>query len=311
MDATADAPGANDDGSGTALVLEVARVLSKEKFAASIVYAALSGEEQGLFGGTLLAETAKERGWQVTAVLNNDIVGNTVGTDGTRVADRVRVFSEGIAQSEPLAEQMARRNNGGEDDGPSRALAKAIRNIAKTVPNGLDVLMVRRPDRFGRGGDHFPFLELGYPAVRFSVAIENYPAQHQALRPGFGDTPDKMDFPYLANVAAINAATIRRLASAPAAPAAVMLRGALGSDTTVTWTPVSGAASYRIYWRRADEQQWTDHIDVAGGSAQEGLLKGVVVDDNFVGVAAIGEHRSEERRVGKECVSKCRSRCSP
>src|SRR3546814_16419267 len=111
MDATADAPGANDDGSGTALVLEVARVLSKEKFAASIVYAALSGEEQGLFGGTLLAETAKERGWQVTAVLNNDIVGNTVGTDGTRVADRVRVFSEGIAQSEPLAEQMARRNS--------------------------------------------------------------------------------------------------------------------------------------------------------------------------------------------------------
>src|SRR3546814_15462378 len=117
----------------------------------SIVYAALSGEEQGLFGGTLLAETAKERGWQVTAVLNNDIVGNTVGTDGTRVADRVRVFSEGIAHSEPLAEQMARRNNGGEDDGPSRALAKAIRNIAKTWPHGLAVMTVRRPDRFSIG----------------------------------------------------------------------------------------------------------------------------------------------------------------
>jgi len=293
MDATSDAPGANDDGSGTALVLEAARLLSKEKFTATIVYAALSGEEQGLFGGKLLADTAKERGWKVSAVLNNDIVGNTVGTDGSRVADRVRVFSEGIVQADPIEAQMTRRNDGGEDDSPSRTLAKTIRTVAGTVPGGLEVLMVRRPDRFGRGGDHFPFLELGYPAVRFSVAIENYSAQHQALRPGFGDTPDKMDFPYLAKVTAINVATIRHIASAPAAPDSVMIAGALSTDSKVKWTPVPGAAGYRIYWRRADKADWTDHVDVSGEQTAETVLKGVVVDDNFIGVAALGRNGAE------------------
>ena len=293
MDATADAPGANDDGSGTALVLETARILSKQKFAATIVYAALSGEEQGLFGGKLLADTAKERGWTVTAVLNNDIVGNTVGTDGTRVADRVRVFSEGIATAEPLPLQMARRNDGGEDDGLSRTLAKTVREVAKTVPNGLDVLVVRRPDRFGRGGDHSPFLDLGYTAVRFSVGVENYDAQHQTLRPGYGDTVDKMDFAYLAKVTAINVATIRRLAAAPAAPDTVTLSGALSRDTTVKWAPVPGAAGYRVQWRRADTDRWTDHVDVAGQAAAGTVLKGVVVDDNFVGVSALGATGAE------------------
>lgn len=199
MDITRDAPGANDDASGVALVLETARLLSRKKFKATIVYAALSGEEQGLLGGTLLAETAKERGWNVTAVLNNDIVGNTMGQNGTRVADRVRVFSEGIRASEDLAGQMARRVNGGEDDGPSRALAKAIDQVAQGIPGGLDVFVDRRNDRFGRGGDHEPFLKLGYPAVRFSVGIENYNQQHQDLRTEggieYGDTVDKMDFP--------------------------------------------------------------------------------------------------------------------
>ncbi|WP_445193128.1 M20/M25/M40 family metallo-hydrolase [Sphingomonas sp. Tas61C01] len=293
MNATADAPGANDDGSGTALVLEAARILSREKFAATIVYAALSGEEQGLFGGKLLADTAKERGWTVTAVLNNDIVGNTVGTDGTRVADRVRVFSEGIATAEPLPAQLTRRNDGGEDDGLSRTLAKTVREVAKTVPGGLDVLVVRRPDRFGRGGDHSPFLDLGYTAVRFSVGVENYDAQHQDLRPGYGDTVDKMDFPYLAKVTAINVATIRRLAAAPAAPATVTLSGALSRDTTVTWTPVPGATGYRVQWRRADTNRWTDHVDVVGQATATTVLKGVVVDDNFVGVSAIGATGAE------------------
>jgi len=294
MDATADAPGANDDGSGVALVLETARILSKEKFAATIVYAALSGEEQGLFGGELLARTAKERGWTVSAVLNNDIVGNTVGTDGTRVADRVRVFSEGLSAADALDAQLAKRNDGGEDDGPSRALAKAIRNVAAGLPGGLDVLLVRRPDRFGRGGDHSPFQKLGYPAVRFTVGIENYDAQHQTLRTEagkiLGDTPDKMDFTYLAKVAAINAATIRRLASAPAAPAQVTIGGALSRDTSVKWDAVPGASGYRIRWRRADAQNWTDMRDVSG---TEATLEGVVVDDNFVGVSALSAGGAE------------------
>ncbi|MBC9033537.1 M20/M25/M40 family metallo-hydrolase [Sphingomonas sp. JC676] len=290
MDATSDAPGANDDASGVALVLEAARILSKEKFAATIVYAALSGEEQGLFGGQLLAETAKARGWTVSAVLNNDIVGNTVGTDGTRVADRVRVFSESLSEADSIEAQMAKRNDGSEDDGPSRALAKVIDGVAAKLPGGLDVFLVRRPDRFGRGGDHSPFLKLGYPAVRFTVGIENYDAQHQTLRQGYGDTPDKMDFPYLAKVTAINVATIRRLASAPAAPAQVTIGGALSTDTSVKWAAVPGAAGYRIRWRRADAQDWTGQRDVTG---TEAVLKGVVVDDNFIGVSALAADGSE------------------
>jgi hypothetical protein len=221
MDTKSDAPGANDDASGVAVVLEAARLLSGKKFKATIVYAALSGEEQGLLGGQLLADTAKERGWTVSAVLNNDIVGNTMGQNGQRVADRVRVFSEGIRSIEDQAGQINRRAIGGEDDGPSRALAKAIDEVAGTVPNGIDAFIVRRPDRFGRGGDHEPFLKLGYPAVRLSVGIENYTQQHQNLRTEgaieYGDTVDKMDFPYLAKVAAINVATLSRLAAGPVA----------------------------------------------------------------------------------------------
>jgi len=290
MNATSDAPGANDDGSGTALVLEAARILSKEKFKATIVYAALSGEEQGLYGGQLLAETAKERGWTVTAVLNNDIVGNTVGTNGQKVADRVRVFSETFGENDEPKALKGLRADGGEDDGPSRALAKAIDQVAGTIPAGLDAFLVRRPDRFGRGGDHTPFLKLGYPAVRFSVGVENYDAQHQDLVPGKGDTVDKMDFPYLAKVTALNVATIRRLASAPAAPDKVTIGGALAADTSVKWTAVPGAVKYRIHWRRADAQNWTGQRDVTGTEAS---LKGVVVDDSFVGVSAIGADGSE------------------
>ncbi|WP_066476892.1 MULTISPECIES: M28 family metallopeptidase [unclassified Sphingomonas] len=296
MDFTSDSPGANDDASGVAVVLEAARILSKEKFDATIIYAALSGEEQGLWGGTLLAETARERGWVVSAVLNNDIVGNTVGINGARVADRVRVFSEGIRASETIEQQIARRGNGGEDDGPSRALAKAIDGVAAAMPGALDVFVDRRPDRFGRGGDHEPFLRLGYPAVRFSVGIENYDQQHQDLRTEagreYGDTVDKMDFPYLARVAAINVATIARLASAPAAPDGVSVGGAVSSDTTVKWQAVPGATGYRVHWRRNDAQDWTDHRDVPA-SATEWVLKDVIVDDHFIGVSSLAADGAE------------------
>ncbi len=296
MNFTSDAPGANDDASGVALVIEAARLLSKQTFDATIIYAALSGEEQGLLGGTLLAETARDRGWVVSAVLNNDIVGNTLGQNGQRVADRVRVFSEGIRASEAVPEQLLRRGNGGEDDGPSRALAKAIDHTAKDIPGGLDVFVDRRPDRFGRGGDHEPFLRLGFPAVRFSVGIENYNQQHQDLRTEkgveFGDTADKMDFAYLAKVTAINVAAIKRLAAAPAAPAAVALQGALGSDTKVTWTPVPGAGGYRVHWRRNDAQDWQQHRDVPA-SATETVLSNIIVDDTFVGVSALSQGGAE------------------
>jgi len=296
MNATSDAPGANDDGSGVALVLEAARILSKEKFRATIVYAIFSGEEQGLYGGQLLAETARQKNWVVSAMLNNDIVGNSMGQNGVRVADRVRVFSEGIRASEDLPAQLARRGNGGEDDGPSRALARAADDVARHIPGGLAVFVDRRPDRYGRGGDHEPFLKLGYPAIRFSVGAENWTQQHQDLRVengiAYGDTVDKMDFPYLARVTAINVAMIRRLAAAPAAPSAVTIAGALSFDTTVKWQPVAGAAGYRVHWRRTDARDWQRSVDLPA-SATGTVLKDTPVDDNFVGVAAVAADGSE------------------
>ena len=294
MNVTSDSPGANDNASGVALVLEAARLLSQHKFDATIVYAVFSGEEQGLWGAELLADTAKARGWNVSAMLNNDIVGNTVGQGGVRVADKVRVFSEGIRASEDMVAQQGRRAEGGEDDGPSRALAKAIDGIASGIPGGLDVMLDRRPDRFGRGGDHEPFLKLGYPAVRFSVAAENWDRQHQDLRTEngvvYGDTIEGMDFPYLAKVTAINVATIARIADAPAAPEDVSIAGALSRDTTVKWTAVPGAARYRIRWRRNDAQNWTDVRDVTGTQT---VLTQVPVDDNFVGVSSLSPSGAE------------------
>ncbi|WP_156878220.1 M28 family metallopeptidase [Sphingopyxis sp. QXT-31] len=297
MNFTDDAPGANDDASGTALVIEAARLLSKQKHRATIVYALLSGEEQGLWGGRLLARHAQTEGWAVAALLNNDIVGGTHGTDGTIVDNRVRVFSEGIRASEDFAAQLARRGIGGEDDGPSRALAKAAIRAGEANPAiGLEVLAVRRPDRFRRGGDHLPSLELGYPAIRFTVGVEDYDHQHQDLRSEngrkFGDTVDEMDFPYLARVTALNVALARELAAAPPAPANVSIDGAVSSDTKVAWTPVKDAASYRIRWRRADKSDWTDGR-IVPGDATEFLLKGVQIDDHFFGVSAVAAAGAE------------------
>lgn len=297
MDFTKDAPGANDDGSGSALVIEAARLLSQQpQTEATIVFALLSGEEQGLMGGRLLAETAKERGWKVSAMLNNDIVGGTLGTDGRKVDNVVRVFSEGIRASEDLAGQMARRNSGGEDDGPSRSLMRfADKVAAKASPEvKLDVFGVRRPDRFARGGDHLPSLELGFPAIRYTVGVENYHHQHQDLRTEngieYGDTVDRMDFDYLAKVTALNVLTASALADAPPAPASATLGGAVTSDISVKWDAAPGAKSYRIYQRRADAQDWVFVRDVEGTDT---VIKGLIVDDYFVGVSAIGHQGAE------------------
>ncbi len=295
LDFTSDAPGANDDGSGTALVIEAARILSTQKFKATIVYALLSGEEQGLWGGTLLAETAKARGWNVSAMLNNDIVGNSVGTNGAVVDDRVRVFSEGIRISENQTANLSRRSSGGEDDGPSRSLMRAIKAVGKSNPNlNLEVFGVRRPDRFRRGGDHLPSLQMGFPAIRFTVGAEHYHYQHQDLRNEggieYGDTVDKMDFNYLRRVTALNIATIRRLGNAPTAPQSASLAGAVSSDTTVSWTPVKGAKQYRVYYRRNDKREWENSRLVTGTSTK---FENMIVDDMFFAVASVSADGAE------------------
>src|SRR5688500_770579 len=243
MNATADAPGANDDGSGTAAVIEAARVLSRHRFPATIVYAALSGEEQGLHGGKILADYARAQGWEVVANLNNDIIGNSCGSDGVCDDAHVRVFSEGPRWQgrEDLAARQ--RSLGGENDAPGRNLSRFLDTLADRLSLGLDVRQIWRNDRFGRGGDHTEFLNAGYPAVRFSVAVENYNLQHQDLRTEngieYGDTIDRMDFPYLRRVTQLNVAALAALARAPMPPAPAV-EGAVSTDTNVRWNAVPG-----------------------------------------------------------------------
>jgi Peptidase family M28 len=275
--------------------MEAARIFSEwpVDHQATLVFALLSGEEQGLMGGRLLAETAKERGWNVSAMLNNDIVGGVKGTDGRVVDNVVRVFSEGIRASEDLPAQMARRNSGGEDDGPSRALMRFAKGV--DVSAGLEVFGVERPDRFSRGGDHLPALELGFPAIRFTVGVEDYDHQHQDLRTEngrkYGDTVDEMDFAYLSKVTRLNVLTAAHLALGPPAPESATLAGAVSSDTKISWKPVKGATvlGYQIFFRRAEEgAPWKPGPYVEGPDAQETVMKGVIVDDHFFAVAAVG-----------------------
>lgn len=272
MDATSDAPGANDDGSGTAAVIEAARLLSRHRFAATIVYAALSGEEQGLHGGKIMAEYARAQGWQVVANLNNDIIGNSCGSDGVCDASHVRVFSEGPRWQghEALAVQI--RRLGGENDSPSRNLSRFLDSLADDLSLGLDVRQIWRNDRFGRGGDHSEFLNAGFPAVRLSVAVEDYDHQHQDLRVEdgveYGDTVAEMDFDYLRRVTALNVAALAALARAPAPPAPTA-EGAVSTDTSIRWNLVSGASEYVVRWRRTDSNHWEHSVRVAAPTLEQ------------------------------------------
>ncbi|WP_338504823.1 M28 family peptidase [Sphingomonas kaistensis] len=324
MDATSDSPGANDDGSGTTAVLEAARALRGAKFGGTIVYGVLSGEEQGLLGGKILADYAKAQGWNVVANLNNDIIGNSCGSDGVCDNKTVRVFSEGPRWQGREALASAQRSLGGENDSPSRNISRFLDRLAERLPQiGLNVRQVWRNDRFGRGGDHTEFLNAGFPAVRFSVSVEDYDHQHQDLRTvngkKFGDTIDEMDFPYLAKVVRLNVAALMAIANAPPPPAPVA-EGAVSTDTTVTWAPLIGASGYKVHWRRTDENNWTksggtvtDVItsretpapalpanpnrpsntasmgQVPDGAQKQSILKGTRVDDWVFGVSSIGK----------------------
>jgi hypothetical protein len=294
------APGANDDGSGTAVSLECARVLSKAKFPAkfpaTIIFLTVAGEEQGLYGSKHFAEMAKQNGWKIEAVLNNDIVGGDLGPQ--QDAGVVRVFSEGLPAAATEAEIRRIRMLGGESDSTSRELARYIADVGRSYDAGVKPLLVFRLDRFLRGGDHYSFNQQGFAAVRFTEFREDFNHQHQNVRKNdvsgieYGDLPKFVDFDYVAHVTRLNAATLASLASGPAPPANVkMLTKNLDNDTTLTWEPSAGAAAYEVVWRSTNASDW-EYVQTVSSGARATLK--VSKDNVIFGVRAVDAagHRS-------------------
>jgi Zn-dependent M28 family amino/carboxypeptidase len=290
-DAKCDAPGANDDASGTAAVLEMARVMAKYKFDATIVFMTVPGEEQGLLGSTYFAEQAKKNNLDIEAMFTNDIIGSSLGGNGVHDPRTVRVFSEGVPSNETTAEATTRRSVGGENDSASRQLARFINETARAYVPLMKVMMVYRRDRYGRGGDHIPFLERGYAAVRFTEPNENYNHQHQNVRlekgVQYGDLPEFDDFNYIANVARVNAASLAVLALAPARPKSAELGGGLADDSTLKWNASEepDIAGYEIVWRDTTSPVWTDSRFVS--NVLTFTMKGMSKDNYFFGVRAV------------------------
>ncbi len=296
MDYTSESPGANDNASGVAGTLEAARVLTKHKFAGSIVYAALAGEEQGLFGGKIMAEQAKEDGWRIKAVLNNDMIGNIEGVNGVINNTTARIFAEGTRMDETPEDARRRRFTGGEVDSPTRNLARYIDWMADRYITNLDTMVIYRLDRFARGGHHRPFNDLGYPGVRIMETNENYNRQHQDLRTEdgivYGDTLDGVNFDYAAKLTALNAVSLASMAWAPTPPTNVSISGAVSPDTTLTWGATSPeeeelVAGYRVYWRHTDAPNWEFSRYV--GDVTEYTLENIVIDNYFFGVASVSK----------------------
>jgi Peptidase family M28/Fibronectin type III domain len=290
-DAKCDAPGANDDASGTAAVLEMARVMAKYQFDATIVFMTVPGEEQGLLGATYYAEQAKKNNLDIEAMFTNDIIGSSLGGNGVHDPGTVRVFSEGVPSNETQQEAATRRNVGGENDSTSRQLARFIKETGEAYVPTIKVMMIYRRDRYGRGGDHQPFLERGYAAVRFTEPNENYHHQHQNVRTEngiqYGDLPEFDDFNYIANVARVNAASLAMLALAPARPKGVEFVGVLSNDAVLKWEANKEAdlAGYEIVWRDTTEATWTNSRFV--GNVTNYTLKGMSKDNYFFGVRAV------------------------
>jgi hypothetical protein len=290
-DAKCDAPGANDDASGTAAVLEMARAMAPYKFDATIVFMTVPGEEQGLLGATHFAEEAKKVNMDIEGMFTNDIVGNSLGGNGVRDRRTLRVFSEGVPSNESQAEATTRRSVGGENDSTSRQLARYIREVSALYVPGMRVAMIYRRDRYGRGGDHIPFLERGFAAVRFTEPNEEYRHQHQNVRVEngiqYGDLPQFVDFDYVAKVAWVNAASLASLAMAPARPKNVTVVNALSNDTELKWdaNKEPDLAGYEIIWRDTTAATWTNSRPV--GNVQSYTVKGMSKDNYFFGVRAV------------------------
>ena len=298
LDGTSDSPGANDNASGMAGTLEAARILSKRKYAGSIIYAGLSGEEQGLFGGKIVADYALKEGWEIKGVLNNDMISNIAGIDGVIDNSTVRVFSEGTRANETPEEARRRRFTGGEVDSPSRNLARYIKSQADQYLTNLDVMMVYRLDRFARGGHHRPFNQVGIPGIRIMETHEHYDRQHQDLRTEngieYGDTMEGVDSVYAAKLTALNAITLAGMAGAPPFPANVEATGAVQPSAKLTWeTPSNGdnLAGYRVHWRLTTEPEWTHSRFI--GKVNEWTFENLVIDNYFFGVSAVAKDGSE------------------
>ncbi len=301
LDGVSDSPGANDNASGMAGVIESARVLTKYEFPGSIMYVGLSGEEQGLFGGQILADHALEKGWRIKAVLNNDMIGNIKGINGVINNTTARVFSEGTRAVETEQEARVRRFTGGEVDSPSRNVARYVDKMADMYIPNLDVMMIYRLDRFGRGGHHRPFNAVGFPGVRIMETNENYVMQHQDIRTEdgikYGDTIDGVDFDYAAKLTGLNAVTMASMAWAPNPPVNVQIQGAVRPSTTLEWNALSPEqnpqlAGYKIYWRLTDSNQWEKSVFVPAGSTEH-TLENVVIDNYLFGVASVSKEGFE------------------
>jgi len=294
MDFTTDAPGANDNASGMAGTIEAARVLSKYKFESSIVYVGLSGEEQGLFGGAGLAKYAVDKGWDIIGILNNDMIGNITGVDGVIDNRSFRIFSEPVPANETERARKMRRFYGGEVDGISRQLARYIHKNVKTYMPEMNPMMIYRLDRFGRGGHHRPFNDLGFAGIRIMEAHENYTQQHQDIRIengiNYGDTFEHVNFGYAKKLTAVNAINLASLAWALEAPKEVFIGGIVEANARLKWSKVKGAKGYKIYWRDTTSPTW-DHSRYV--EATQFILDGIVIDNFFFGVSSVGKNGHE------------------
>jgi hypothetical protein len=296
LDVKADAPGANDDASGTAVSLECARVLSKMKFPATIIFLTVAGEEQGLNGSHHFAKMAKDQGWNIEAALNNDIVGGDKSAEQDHSV--VRVFSEGLPAAATEQDVRRIRALGGENDSGSRQLARYVADVGRTYHVGVKPLLVFRLDRYLRGGDHYSFNQQGYAAVRFTEFREDFHHQHQNVRTEngieYGDLIKFVNFDYVAHVARLNAAILASLASGPAPPANVhLLTKDLENDSTITWQASSGdaATEYEVLWRATTSPEW-EHVQKIG-NVPRATLK-LSKDNVIFAVRAVdaGGHRS-------------------
>lgn len=297
MDYETDAPGANDNASGMAAVIEAARVLTKYKFTNNIVYAGLSGEEQGLFGGAALAKYAKANGWNIVGVLNNDMIGNIEGIDGVIDNRTFRIFSEPVPPNETEDDRSRRRFYGGEVDGISRQLARYVHKQTRTYMPELNPMMVYRLDRFGRGGHHKPFNDLGFAAIRIMEAHENYNRQHQDIRIengiSYGDVIEGVNFGYAQKLTAVNAISLAGLGWAPPAPQNVGIGGVVEPSVKLSWEAPDdkNIMGYKIYWRLTTSPTW-DHSRYVG-KIDTFTLEGIIVDNYYFGVAAVDENGNE------------------